>query len=260
MSPSVGQTELEFPSLQADRPWRPPDDFPVRLRRSKRSRHLRLEIAPDAVNVVAPTRASVREIEALIQEKQAWIEAGVAEMRAVLRKRIFPRRYVTGSRIPCGERTLRLEIVRAQTPRTADRIRRSGGRLIARVHPDAFGLDREAEARTLVRRWYCEEVVACAHRIVAGHCDGLRLYPAGIRGKWMASRWGSCGPTGWLNLNGRLLGAPEHVLEYVVVHELCHLRHMHHRPSFWALVGSALPDYGRSVDWLAQNGARLLVD
>lgn len=247
-------------SARAESAWQPPRGFPLRVRRSKRSKHLRLEIGADAVHVVAPTRATRAEIDQLVYEKRSWIEAGVREMRHVLRNRIFPGRYVSGARLPFGNDTLQLEVVNAKTERTANRVCLRGTTLVARVAPDLRGAKREAEAKALIRRWYHEELRGAATELVEFHGPRLGLTPTGIRVKWMTTRWGSCGPAGYLNLNARLLGAPPEVLEYVVVHELCHLRHLHHQPSFWRLVEEALPNYYRAVHWLDRNGMRLLVD
>lgn len=247
-------------SAAPEQTWRPPRGFPLRVRRSKRSRHLRLEIGSDAVHVVAPTRATNAEIEQLLLEKRAWIETGVREMRQVLRNRIFPRRYVSGARLPFGNDSLSLEVVNAKTARTAGRVHVRRDALVARVGPDLRGTKREAEAKALVRRWYARELKPAARDVVELHGPRLGLEPTGIRVKWMVTRWGSCGPAGYLNLNARLMGAPPEVMEYVVVHELCHLRHLHHQASFWRLVKEALPDYPRAVHWLDRNGMRLLVD
>ena len=72
------------------------------------------------------------------------------------------------------------------------------------------------------------------------------------------TRWGSCSSKGNLNFNCLLLLAPPEVLDYVVVHELCHRKQMNHSPLFWAEVERVLPDYKASVRWLKQNGRRLM--
>ncbi len=72
------------------------------------------------------------------------------------------------------------------------------------------------------------------------------------------SKWGSCSGKGNLNFNCLLLLAPEEVLDYVVVHELCHLREMNHSPRFWALVESVLPDCAARRQWLREHGEALL--
>ena len=73
------------------------------------------------------------------------------------------------------------------------------------------------------------------------------------------TRWGSCSSRGNLNFNCLLLLAPPEVLDYVVVHELCHRKQMNHSPRFWAEVGRILPDYKVRVKWLKENGSRLML-
>lgn len=72
------------------------------------------------------------------------------------------------------------------------------------------------------------------------------------------TRWGSCSSQGNISLNALLMLAPEAVRDYVVVHELCHLKHMDHSSRFWREVARVLPDYAAQRDWLRANGAALL--
>lgn len=71
------------------------------------------------------------------------------------------------------------------------------------------------------------------------------------------TRWGSCSGRGTLSFNWRLILAPTEILDYVVVHELCHLTHMNHSKEFWGLVGSVIPDYKARRKWLKENGHTL---
>ena len=71
------------------------------------------------------------------------------------------------------------------------------------------------------------------------------------------TRWGSCSSNGTLSFNVRLMLAPPAVLDYVVVHELCHIKHMNHSKEFWELVGSILPDYKERRKWLKEHGNEL---
>lgn len=71
------------------------------------------------------------------------------------------------------------------------------------------------------------------------------------------TRWGSCSGRGTLSFNWRLILAPPEILDYVVVHELCHLTHMNHSREFWDLVGSVIPDYKVRRKWLKENGHTL---
>ena len=72
------------------------------------------------------------------------------------------------------------------------------------------------------------------------------------------TRWGSCSSKGNLNFNCLLMLVPEKVLDYVIVHELCHRKQMNHSAAFWALVAQILPDWQERRSWLKQNGAALI--
>lgn len=72
-------------------------------------------------------------------------------------------------------------------------------------------------------------------------------------------RWGSCSSTGNLNFNCLLMLAPTEVLDYVIVHELCHRKQMNHSPAFWQEVAKVLPDYKRLESWLKGEGRNLLM-
>ena len=85
---------------------------------------------------------------------------------------------------------------------------------------------------------------------------GVRYGRLAVRSQ--RSKWGSCSGKGNLNFNCLLLLAPDEVLDYVVVHELCHRREMNHSPRFWAEVERVLPDFKNARRWLKQNGASLM--
>ena len=71
------------------------------------------------------------------------------------------------------------------------------------------------------------------------------------------TRWGSCSAKGTLSFNWKLMLAPPGVLDYVIVHEVCHLKEMNHSPRFWQWVGFLMPDYGEQRKWLKEHGEQL---
>ena len=89
------------------------------------------------------------------------------------------------------------------------------------------------------------------HRFTGGHYTSITI-------RDQKTRWGSCSQTGNLNFNFRLILAPLEVLDYVVVHELCHRRQMNHSTQFWQEVAQVLPDYRKRKAWLTENGWRLM--
>lgn len=78
-----------------------------------------------------------------------------------------------------------------------------------------------------------------------------------IRIKDTKTRWGSCSSKGNLNFNFRIVMSPEVVMDYIIIHELCHLKHMNHSQEFWRCVESYMPDYPKYKDWLRKKGMEL---
>lgn len=95
-----------------------------------------------------------------------------------------------------------------------------------------------------------EARVAYFHQFTGGNFTSITI-------RDQKTRWGSCSGRGTLSFNWRLILAPPEILDYVVVHELCHLTHMNHSREFWALVGSVIPDYKVRRKWLKENGHTL---
>ena len=97
-----------------------------------------------------------------------------------------------------------------------------------------------------------------ANFLIEKHGGSLALYPRSLKIKTQKSRWGSCGPNNDINLNWLLMLAPPSALEYVIVHELCHIKHKNHSRDFWDLVTQHFPDYREQRRWLKQHGASLM--
>ena len=111
----------------------------------------------------------------------------------------------------------------------------------------------EAEFEELVRQ--ALEVIP---KVVARFAPVVGVTYGHITIRNQRTRWGSCSTKGNLNFNCLLLHAPQDVLEYVVVHELCHRKEMNHSPRFWAEVERVLPNYRESKKWLKENGSGLI--
>lgn len=95
-----------------------------------------------------------------------------------------------------------------------------------------------------------ESRVAHYHQFTGGHYTSVTV-------RDQKTRWGSCSSRGTLSFNYRLIFAPPAVLDYVVVHELCHLTHMNHSKDFWNMVESVLPCYREQRKWLREHGSEL---
>lgn len=111
----------------------------------------------------------------------------------------------------------------------------------------------DAEIQTLV-----QQAKAVIPARVADYAAILGVTYGRVTVRSQRTRWGSCSAKGNLNFNCLLMLAPEAVLDYVVVHELCHRKHMDHSPHFWAEVEGILPNYRESRRWLKENGPLLV--
>lgn len=108
-----------------------------------------------------------------------------------------------------------------------------------------------------IKEWYKNQVTTYIEERVAYYSQMIPGKVASITMENRKTRWGSCNSRGELTLNWRLIMAPPEIIDYVVVHEMCHLKHMDHSKEFWRAVGSVLPDYKVRVKWLKENGISL---
>ena len=129
-----------------------------------------------------------------------------------------------------------------------DKQQRRAERDSHRPNPPALPPEVEHELRVRARR----ELPARLLELAAGH--GLAVARVSIRNqRW---RWGSCSPNGHICLNWRLVQMPDSIRDYVMIHELMHLKRMDHSPKFWTLVGQACPDFESARAWLRVAGEK----
>lgn len=152
--------------------------------------------------------------------------------------------YKSGDALPYLGRDYILEIRQYPSYRKPG-VQLAGERLVvlaAKPDPDTV--------RRAVLEWYGMRACSIIPERVAYYQPQVAKPVNVIRIKDVRSRWGSCSSKGNLNFNWRLVLAPMEVLDYVVVHELCHLREMNHSKAFWSLVEGILPDYRKRREWL----------
>jgi len=215
--------------------------LPYAVRRSDRARRVRVTVDPGrGVEVVLPRRAPQRAAADAILELEPWIRRRLDELEAA-RSVVAAR----GDTVPYLGTSLRLVPERGRT-----RVQRRGEEL--RV---PGGADREPALERWYRRAARDEVAARLDHACA--LAGLSYTGLTIRGQ--RTRWASCSRSGAMSFNWRLLLAPAEVLDYVVWHEVCHLRVMDHSPRFWALLERWCPDCREHSRWLRRHGRTLVL-
>lgn len=212
----------------------------VNVRHSQRARRILLHVGvyDGKVELVLPPGASRREGLNFARTQTRWISGQLAKIGGGVP-------FADGTAFPLLDRriTIRRRDARSALPVLCEDELLVGGR------------DDTLPAR--VKRWVrsraLEEIKPRAHRMGAE----IGRLPVCISMRDTRSRWGSCSRAGNLNFSWRLVMAPEHVLEYVVAHEVAHLRELNHSDRFWAVVDTLCDDVPRARNWLRKHGAEL---
>ena len=208
------------------------------LKRSKRRRKtVGIKVAQGVVDVTAPTRTAIREIEEILRKRGAWI----LERMEAASQLPPPRQLVSGETLPLlgGKITLRVEESEVRRASASS----EGGELQVLV-PQAVaeGERRELVSKAVVR-WYRQQVETYLKESVARWLPVMgRSEMPRVLVREQRSRWGSCSNDGTLRFSWRLGMLEPGLIDSVVVHELAHLDVMNHSPAFWEVVLRAMPD------------------
>lgn len=219
------------------------------LRRSAR-RSIGFLIADEGLRITAPRWVTLAQIEQAILEKQSWIFSKLREKQERLVRRAQPAmQWVDGARLPYLGGHLTLRIVAGR--RLALSYDAEQVSLMISMPPDAS----EQQLKDRVRSWMQHEARQVFLSRLPVFAERLGVHYQSMHLSSANTRWGSCTAQGKIRLNWRLIHFSPEIIDYVVAHELSHLREMNHSPRFWATVASALPEYERAKRALRAHAA-----
>jgi predicted metal-dependent hydrolase len=233
----IGQTEIAY-----------------QLRRTAAASERRITVTPGCVEVLALVTDDDAAIEGFLDRKRQWLFDTVRQVQEIAATRPTVPRFMTGSKIPYRGRMSSLTVRRHDGPRVE--IAYKGGFIVdlpSYVSPTAA----DAVVATEIRLWLKQRARRDVHDVAATYEKRFGLRPRAIRVSEFVTGWGSCGPNGTIHIDWRLVFAPKRVLEYVVVHELAHLKYRSHGDVFWAFLTSMRPDFERYKTWLEANQSSL---
>ncbi|MGS0827729.1 M48 family metallopeptidase [Shewanella sp. 0m-8] len=218
--------------------------------RTSRTKTASIKVDDGLVSVVVPKALDIERIQQLVADKYLWIIQKIALHEES--KPASDREFVSGEAYAYLGRNYRLKVVAgAYSP-----VKLIQGRLVATL-PD--GAKRSNLVRDAVIRWYKLNALRKIKEKVRRYSKVMGLEPKSIGIKTFKSRWGSCSPKGELDFNWVIVMAPNRVVDYVVIHELCHLKQLDHSPKFWKEVERVMPDYAEHKEWLKVNSGKLVV-
>jgi predicted metal-dependent hydrolase len=207
--------------------------------KSKR-KSLSLMINTDAELIVrAPLKMPEKIIKDFIEEKKKWI---FSKMKSALRRKEEKkkRNYLNGEEFFFLGEKYALKISKSL-------------KKLELKNEFLLPLKHESKAKENFIKWYKKEAIAIINDRIKIYVDIMNLKHKGIKITSANKRWGSCTGKDKLNFSYKLVMAPLESIDYVIVHELAHIKEKNHSRRFWSLVESVLPDYKKRQEWLKKN-------
>jgi len=205
------------------------------LKRSNKRRSIGLRIDDSGLTISVPLRSSEKWLSNVLEDKAHWV---VEKLDGWQTSSQGETRWADGETIHYLGMTLNLHVVRSLFPTMAVRDDKQLYVFVgSRIEPACIEQD--------VVRWYQIEANKLFEARVAHYAPLLNVMPSAVKLSSARTQWGSCTAQGVVRLNYQLIKLPLHLIDYVVVHELAHLREMNHSAKFWEVVKTVCHDYVR---------------
>ncbi len=213
-----------------------------------------LHIVGTDLQVRVPEHLGDERVAAILKQKRPWIRSKVAELSSVPAHR--SKELVSGESFLYLGRNYRLKIQEGHQVGVC----LSGGYLKATIRPSEQGEHRTQRIQQYLQNWYRIKALERLREKVNRYAKEIGAIPTDVCVKNFKSRWGSCHKNGQIVFNWNIIKAPHTIVDYVVIHELCHLIHPNHSKQFWEFVGWHDSTYPERKEWLKVHGRSLLSD
>ncbi len=224
-------------------------EYNYTITRSKRKTVSLIIERGGVIRILAPLKYPEQNINQFLIDKKNWISK---KMNALAADRKIAPTFIEGTNIEFMGGMLRI---------AHHVVQKKSDAFICQVddviHYNRSDFSYESMLED-TERWYRHQALMIFQERVTYYSDLLNRKPTKISIKTQRKRWGTCTSKGHILLNWRLILAPLEVIDYVILHELCHLYHMDHSKRFWDLVSSIDPNYTDKRLWLKQNGSIIL--
>lgn len=202
------------------------------------------------VLIRAPETMTDERVEDIVEAKRYWIYKTLAEWRDLNATRVL-REYRNGEGFLYIGRAYRLSLVANQDKP----LLLKGGRFCLRR--DLVDRGDIPAVKAAFRDYYVTHGMPRISERVRYYASKVGVGPKNIDVRELGHRWASCSPIGNLAFHWKCMMAPQTIIDYIVVHELCHIRHLNHTDAFWNEMDKVMPDYGERKEWLKKNGAAM---
>ncbi len=229
-------------------------NYEIKKTKPKKSISIKIKY-PDIVQVYAPSSFDEKELNKLVLSKGNWILNKLEELKNRKAESISLE-FADGSFLPFIGLNYPLKIIKSNSIITC-KLEFDNKYFIAYIPTFMKSSSIEVELKKL----FIEFLIHSGYKVISERIDIysniLRVSPKSFKVKEQKNSWGTCSSLGNIYINYKILLAPIDIIDYVIVHELCHLIEMNHSNKFWSLVENIIPDYKCKKEWLKINGIKL---
>lgn len=223
--------------------------FVADIVRSSRRKTAAIKIQKGKVFVIVPECLTMAAIESLVAKKHRWIKEKLAIQNEIMD--IKPKEFISGEAFSYLGKNHPLKIESGLYPL----IKLHQDELVVSVRDKT--VDNSQAIKQLLFKWYKQQAESELRDKTERYSRIIGVNPSSVTIKSFKSRWGSCSIAGGIQYNWKIIIAPDRIVNYVVIHELCHILHHNHSPAFWKAVEKYCHDYRDCSAWLKINGGRL---
>ncbi len=204
------------------------------------------------ITVRAPLSFTPEQVDAVVESKRMWIYRSLAEWK-VLNTLAVTREWVNGETFLYLGKAYRLALVSSQN----EPLKLKNGRFT--LNRNVIEQGGKTAAKEIFKLFYTDKAQQRLAERITHFAPKVGAEVSSVKIKDMGYRWASYGRKGVVNFNWKCLMAPPQVIDYLVVHELCHYHHTDHSDAFWNEVDKVLPDWKKQKEWLRKHGASLTI-
>lgn len=228
--------------------------IPYTLSESKKTKYIKLVMGIEGLRVVKPYRAKFEDVERVLKDKSNWIFKHYSDFQT-MKVDHYKREWESGERLLYRGKRYNIRVFNSKE--SSARVNFNGKRFEVFVNESLGEKERKTLIEGAFKKWLIRTARECIEDRLNYYCKIIGVNYNSMKIKEQRTRWGSCSRKGNLNFNWKLIMSPPWVIDYVVVHELCHLQYMNHSKEYWAMVERYMPSYRKAQEWLKKNGMGL---
>ena len=229
-------------------------DYPLEIIRTNRKKTSSVRVLEGKVRLNVPKNFSNEAIASILLRQRGWIEKRIRAQAKI--KQAGPKQFIEGERFLYLGRKYKLQIIPklvATKPASANKVELKSSHLQVTIPANLEGEARTAIVKRLLERWYRERSTKKLQERTDVFAPIVGAQPKIVKVRAYSARWGSCSREDIISYNWRTIMTPSRIIDYVVVHELCHLLEHNHSPAFWGQVRRCMPDYEERQRWLRER-------